>query len=130
MLFSATVVALALAFIGGAFIYPFVRSKLSQRRAVKMLLKDAVSMGYKYKKFYKNIFSVRNLSYRYDLLVYSDKTTYAVKLWGAKHIMSDLILTDGGRVLERRKASPVMNMSKGGNAHIEAGRNAFHPKGN
>ena len=118
MLFSAAVVALALVFICVAFIYPYVCSKLLQRRAVRRLLKDASAEGYKYRKFYKNIFTVRNLSYKYDLLIYRDDKVYAVKLWGAKHILSTLVLTDGGRVFERRRAVPVVDTSKGSAAHI------------
>ena len=118
MLFSAAVVALALVFISGALIYPFICSKLSQRSAVGRLLKDASSLGYKHRKFYKNIFAVRNLSYKYDILIYNDSKTYAVKLWNAKHISSTLVLTDSGKVLERRKAVPVIDTSKGNDTQI------------
>ena len=119
MLFSAAVVALALLFIGGALIYPYIIPKLSQRRAVKRLIKDAKSMGYKHKKFYKNIFAVRNLSYKYDVVIYNETDTYAIKLWNAKHSSSVLVLTDGGKVFERRRALPVMDTSKNKGAQIK-----------
>ncbi|MBE6667553.1 MAG: hypothetical protein E7607_04490 [Ruminococcaceae bacterium] len=127
MLFSVVVVALALAFTGGVFIYPFVCSKLSQRKAVKRLLKDAESMGYKHRKFYKNIFTVRNLSYKYDMLLYNEDKTYAVKLWNAKHILSTLVLTDGGTVFERRKTVPVIDTSRANELQLR-GRAGKVPK--
>lgn len=119
MLFSAAVVALALLFIGGALIYPYIIPKLSQGRAVKRLIKDAKSMGYKHKKFYKNIFAVRNLSYKYDVVIYNETDAYAIKLWNSKHASSVLVLTDGGRVFERRLAVPVMDTSKNKSAQIK-----------
>ena len=119
MLFSAAVVALALLFIGGSLIYPYIIPKLSQGRAVKRLIKDAKSMGYKHKKFYKNIFAVRNLSYKYDVVIYNETDAYAIKLWNSKHASSALVLTDGGRVFERRLAVPVMDTSKNKSAQIK-----------
>ena len=127
MLFSAAVVALALLFIGISLVYPFVVPKLSQGRAVKRLIKDAKSMGYKHRKFYKNIFAVRNLSYKYDVIIYNESNTYAIKLWNAKHASSVLVLTDGGRVFERRRALPVMDASKNRGAQIK-GRAKGVPK--
>ena len=119
MLFSAAVVALALVFTVGAIIYPFVIPKLSQGRAVKRLLSDATSMGYKHRKFYKNIFTVRNLSYKYDMVIYNESSMYAVKLWNAKHTSAVLVLTDGGKVFERRRALPVMDTSKSRGVQIK-----------
>ena len=112
MIFSIAMFAIALIFIFGACMYPFVQRKLLQGKMLRELLGSALLCGYKCRKNYKNIFFVRNRSSSYDLLIYNEKRLYAVKLWTAAFSSSSLVLTDGGRVHERRIAIPVFDITR------------------
>lgn len=112
MEYSIIVIIVSVFLIAFAFAYPYAEGILLKARMLKRLRQEARDAGYKYRRFYKNIFLVRNRSSRYDLIIYDEKTLYAVKLWSSYFRGSSLVLTEMGRVIERRKTRPVFKLKE------------------
>ena len=110
MAYSIIVIIASVALIASAVAYPYAEGVMLKARMLKRLRLEARDAGYKYRRFYKNIFLVKNRSPRYDLIIYDEKTLFAVKLWSSYFRGSSLVLTEMGRVIERRKTRPVFKL--------------------
>ena len=110
MAYSIIVIVASVLLIAAAVAYPYVEGILLKAQMLKRLRIEARDAGFKYRRFYKNIFLVRNRATRYDLIIYDEKRIFAVKLWSSYFQGSSLVLTEMGRVIERRKTRPVFNL--------------------
>lgn len=111
MAYSIIIISLALCLIFGALLYPYVSAILLRARMLKTLRERARAYGFKYRRFYKNSFLVRNRSPKFDMVIYNEKKLYAVKLWSSYFVHNKLCVTKRGRMFERRQTRPVFQMT-------------------
>ena len=104
---SIVMISLAVATLLFVLLYPFVWGNVLRARMLKKLRNEVRAEGYKYRRFYKNIFLVHNRSSKYDLIIYNEERLYAVKLWSSYFVDTSLILSRDGRVHERRMTRKV-----------------------
>ena len=83
MVWSVIVVAVAILLLVGAYVYPYVGALILKAKMVKKLLRTVEKEGYSYRRSFRSIFLTRNLSRKYDIIIYNDKKLYAVKLWSS-----------------------------------------------
>ena len=112
MAYSITVIVVSVLVIASAVAYPYVEGIMLKAQMLKRLREEARNAGFKYRRFYKNIFLVRNRAAHYDLVIYDEKKLFAVKLWSSYFKGSSLVLTEKGRVIERRKTRSVFDLNK------------------
>ena len=111
MAYSIIIITVAVCLIIGALLYPYVSAILLRARMLRTLRERARAYGFKYRRFYKNIFFVRNRSPKFDFIVYNEKKLYAVKLWSSYFVHNKLCVTKRGRMFERRQTRPVFQMT-------------------
>ena len=107
MTYSVIVVTLTVLLLVAAWVYPYVTAIMAKARMLKALRVAARSAGFKYRRSYKNIFLVRNLSRKFDMIIYNDKKLYAIKLWSSYFAYNTLVITQRGRIREERRTRPV-----------------------
>ena len=110
MAYSIIVIIASVLLIAAAVIYPYAEGMTLKARMLKRLRVEARGAGFKYRRFYKNIFLVRNRGAHYDLIIYDEKRLFAVKLWSSYFQGSALAVTEKGRVIERRRTRPVFKL--------------------
>ena len=110
MAYSIIVIIVSLLLIVSAVVYPYAEGITLKARMLKRLRVEAREAGFKYRRFYKNIFLVRNRGSHYDLIIYDDTRLFAVKLWSSYFQGSTLAVTEKGRVIERRRTRPVFKL--------------------
>ncbi len=120
MVWSVIAVAAAILFLVGAWGYPYVSALILKARMVKRLVMTAEAEGFRYRRSFRSIFLTRNLSRKYDMVIYNEKKLYAVKLWSAYFAYCDLVLTRNGRVREERRTRTVFRIH---------GRDSIYAKG-
>ncbi len=111
MAYSIIIISMAVCLLAGALLYPYVSGMILKARMLKVLREKARGAGFKYRRFYKNLFLVRNRSSNYDMIIYNDKRLYAVKLWSSYFLHSKLCVTSRGRVFEKRRIRPVFQLT-------------------
>ncbi len=116
MVIKIIIIAAALLLPLLAIAYPYVWGIVLKAQMLKKLRQHARAKGFKYRRFYKNIFFVRNLSGRYDMVIYNDRKLYAVKLWSSYYTRSNLVLTKEGRIYELRESRPTFDTSEKGHS--------------
>ena len=114
MTFKYVIVCLSVLLPTAALLYPYVSGVWLRWRMISELRKKAEKNGFKYRRFYKNIFLIRNRSSKYDLVIYNDERLYAVKLWSSYFLRSELEVGRNGKVRERRAVPPVFSVLSGG----------------
>ena len=112
MKLSAIVLVATVLLAIGALAFPYLRSAVLRAVMLWRLRKDIRAAGYKCRRFYKNALSVRNRSPKYDMVVYNDDVLYAVKLWSAYFLSSELSLGRNGRVREQRTVREVFKVKE------------------
>ena len=123
MIVDILLLAVVVAAVAGAYLYPFVSGMVLMAHSLKGIRERARALGYGYKRFYKNIFLVRNRAQRYDLMIYDKEKIYAVKLWSSYFIRSRLVVTERGGVFEQRQTMPVFcTEQNGGSPRIMSSR--------
>ena len=120
MAFSVAMIAVAVLFLAGCAAYPYINALYLKARMQGRLVTALGQGGYKYRRSFRSIFLTRNLSRKYDMIIYNEKKLFAVKLWSSYFSYNDLVLTRGGRIREERRTRDVFNMS---------GRNTVYIKG-
>ena len=110
MAYSIIVIIASVLLISAAVAYPYAEGVILKARMLKRLRIEARDAGFKYRRFYKNIFFVRNRGAHYDFIIYDEKRLFAVKLWSSYFQGSALAITEKGRVIERRKTRPVFKL--------------------
>ena len=60
---------------------------------IKRLTADLKAEGFKYRRSFRSALLTRNLSRRYDMIIYDDKRLYAVKLWSSYFAYNHLVVT-------------------------------------
>ena len=110
MVWSVTIVSVAILLLVGAWVYPYVNAVVLKARMVNKLLRIAEKEGFRHRRSFKSIFLTRNLSRKYDIIIYNEKKLYAVKLWSSYFAYCDLVLTARGRIREERRTRAVFNM--------------------
>ena len=111
MAYSIVVISLVLCLLAGACLYPYASGIVLKARMLRTLRERARASGFKYRRFYKNIFFVRNRSPKFDMVIYNENRLYAVKLWSSYFVHSTLVVNKQGRVLERRRTRPVFQLT-------------------
>lgn len=117
MLLSVLIIILVILLLSGALLYPYISCAVLRDKMVRRLGEEASRAGFKLRVLYRHVFFVRNLSEEYDLLIYNDEILYAVKLWASYKRSTSLVLTRGGRVVERRTVGSVLDVSGSDNSH-------------
>lgn len=112
MIYSVIVITLALLLLVGAWVYPYVTAIMIKARMLRSLRVTARGAGFRYRRSYKNIFLVRNLSRKYDMIIYNEEKLYAVKLWTSYFAYNTLVVTKDGRIREQRRTRPVFQMGE------------------
>ncbi len=111
MIYSVIVITLAVLLLVGAWVYPYVTAIMMKARMLKSLRVTARGAGFRYRRSYKNIFFVRNLSRKYDMIIYNEEKLYAVKLWTSYFSYNTLVVTKEGKIREQRRTRPVFQMN-------------------
>lgn len=120
MVWSVIVVSVALIFLVGAWVYPYINAVILKAKMVNKLLKTVGKKGFRYRRSFRNIFFTRNLSRKYDIIIYNEKKLYAIKLWSSYFAYCDLVITRGGRIREERRTRAVFNMGGKDTFHINS----------
>ncbi len=107
MTYSVIIISAAVCLLAGSCLYPYISGMLLKARMLKSLRVKARAAGFRYRRFYKNIFFVRNRSPKFDMVIYNEKKLYAVKLWSSYFLHNKLCVTKQGRVFESRRTRPV-----------------------
>ena len=120
MVWSVIVVAVAILLLVGAYVYPYVGALILKAKMVKKLLRTVEKEGYSYRRSFRSTFLTRNLSRKYDIIIYNDKKLYAVKLWSSYFAYCDLVLTRRGRIREERRTRSVFNTNGRNTVYIKS----------
>ena len=119
MAFSVVMIVVAVLFLAGCAAYPYINALYLKARMQRRLVMAVSQEGYRYRRSFRSIFLTRNLSRKYDMIIYSEKKLYAIKLWSSYFSYNDLVLTRGGRVREERRTRGVFNMGGRNNVYIK-----------
>ena len=112
MVFDVIAVATVILLLVGAWVYPYVSAVILKAKMVNKLIKMADKEGFRYRRSFRSIFFTRNLSRKYDMLIYNEKKLYAVKLWSSYFAYCDLVLTRAGRIREERRSRGVFRIGQ------------------
>lgn len=102
--------------------YPYLSAMLSRHRMMKRLKKTCRDCGFRFRPLRRVTLLIRNRGNRYDFLIENKTQVLAVKLWSAYRQGSVLVVTDRGRVFERRYAPILMDVRRNAKVSKMEGR--------
>ena len=102
--------------------YPYLSAMLARYRMLRQLKKTCGECGFRLRPLRRGTFVIRNRGNRYDFLIENKTQALAVKLWSAYRKGSVLVVTDRGRVFERRYAPILMDVRRNARASKMEGR--------
>lgn len=127
MTYSVIINTLAILLLIGAWVYPYITAAILRAIMIRRLTSDLRAEGFKYRRSFRSALLTRNLSRRYDMIIYDEKRLYAVKLWSSYFAYNHLVVTKKGRLKEERRTRPVFCMN-GRDTVYAAGRLYRVPK--
>ena len=112
MTYSVIITAFAILLLTGAWVYPYISAAIMKAGMIKRLTVIAKDKGFRYRRSFRSALLTRNLSRRYDMIIYDEKRLYAVKLWSSYFAYNNLVVTEKGRIREERRTRPVFLMGE------------------
>ncbi len=112
MLVDIVILTIGIALPVAALAYPYLWGMVLKARMLKRLREHARAEGYRYRRFYKNIFLVTNRGIGFDMIIYNDGYIYPVKLWSSYFTRTELLIKKD-KIRERRETMAVFPTAKG-----------------